>query len=613
MSRKIKNIIMIAIIILMGALISFTIRNIKINFNDTMQGLGIGYYIIFTIESIIILLLIVYLAMSKFNKKTIRETFIGANKIIYLVIIIVLTVGTIVLQIYLSNQFIEEYLRMQANIIDSQYNAEYDDEYDYNEEYDEEADEYDYNEEYDEEADEYDYNEEYDEETDEYNYNEEYDEEADEEIEEERIKISLSDEKITVDGKEIETTGKIYKTTQMNNGSDEAKAKSANIDISNIINIEEAGTYEFSGRLTDGQIAVNANKIEGYVNIILNNVEITCENAPAILVYSKNENATNCDVIIVTTKDSNNTINGGKIDTDIATWSNKDSIPYYIDKGYDEDGYYERYKYDGAISSDISLTFGGEGILNVTSTKKEGIESKMDLTFDSGYYNIASKKNGIHACANNSLITMYDANIVVDVSDEGNGIESNGDIYINGGTVYAFSNAEDKNGLKSNLGISIDGGTVLSTGTKYEKLQTENDNEIIQMKFAQTLNPGENIIIVDGNGEIVFAFKINRKISTLAYSSEELYEDDYSVYSGDGISGELDENKVYTDIKNIDLSKLTKQGTLSANENVNELTNEYKTVIEPSRTIIIATLIGVGISLLAMIIILMIELKKDRK
>ena len=61
------------------------------------------------------------------------------------------------------------------------------------------------------------------------------------------------------------------------------------------------------------------------------------------------------------------------------------------------------------------------------------------------------------------------------------------------------------------------------------------------------------------------------------------------------------------------MSKLTKQGTLSANENVNELTNEYKTVIEPSRTIIIATLIGVGISLLAMIIILMIELKKDRK
>ena len=49
----------------------------------------------------------------------------------------------------------------------------------------------------------------------------------------------------------------------------------------------------------------------------------------------------------------------------------------------------------------------------ISFTKKEGIESKMDLTFDSGYYNIASKKNGIHACANNSLITMYDVNIVV--------------------------------------------------------------------------------------------------------------------------------------------------------------------------------------------------------
>ena len=144
----------------------------------------------------------------------------------------------------------------------------------------------------------------------------------------------------------------------------------------------------------------------------------------------------------------------------------------------------------------------------------------MDLTFDSGYYNIASKKNGIHACANNSLITMYDANIVVDVSDEGNGIESNGDIYINGGTVYAFSNAEDKNGLKSNLGISIDGGTVLSTGTKYEKLQTENDNEIIQMKFAQTLNPGENIIIVDRNNIVAIAGSLKKKYLNMSISDE---------------------------------------------------------------------------------------------
>ena len=103
--------------------------------------------------------------------------------------------------------------------------------------------------------------------------------------------ISLSDSKITVNGETIstDTSSSVYLSSQMDNGGTSTDATSSNIEISNIININSAGTYEFSGTLTDGQISVNANNIVGEVRIVLSNVNITCKNAPAIFVYCKDK------------------------------------------------------------------------------------------------------------------------------------------------------------------------------------------------------------------------------------------------------------------------------------------------------------------------------------
>ena len=75
--------------------------------------------------------------------------------------------------------------------------------------------------------------------------------------------ISLSDSKITVNGETIstDTSSSVYLSNKMDNGGTSNDATSSNIEISNIININSAGTYEFSGILTDGQISVNANNI----------------------------------------------------------------------------------------------------------------------------------------------------------------------------------------------------------------------------------------------------------------------------------------------------------------------------------------------------------------
>lgn len=62
------------------------------------------YYVIFAEEACAISILLVYLIMSNFNKKTIKETLDNVTKaIIYIVIVAFLTVGITILQIYYTN------------------------------------------------------------------------------------------------------------------------------------------------------------------------------------------------------------------------------------------------------------------------------------------------------------------------------------------------------------------------------------------------------------------------------------------------------------------------------------------------------------------------------
>ena len=377
--------------------------------------------------------------------------------------------------------------------------------------------------------------------------------------------ISLSDSRITVNGETIstDTSSNVYLSNKMDNGGTSNDATSSNIEISNIININSAGTYEFSGTLTDGQISVNVNNIVG-----------------------------------------------GKIKQSVESFEDQDSILYSIEKGYDDDRqYYERYKYDGSISSDISLTFDGAGTLNVTSSKKEGIESKMHITINSGTYNTQSLDDGINSCRESeSVITINGGTVIVNIlndADEGDGIDSNGYIYINGGTVYAFAHPGSDNGLDSDLWTYIDGGTVFTTGSMYEEVKTTNGTQIVQMNLSNEANAGESIVIVDENNNVIFAFKVDRKISTVVYSSSDLTGQTYSVYSGTNISETVDDNNVYANIASIDLSSMTKQENNTMNNRGPGRPGDFRnteTTTSKSNMVIKYVIIGVLITIIVFII-----------
>lgn len=431
--------------------------------------------------------------------------------------------------------------------------------------------------------------------------------------------ISLSDSNITVNDDNISesTSENIYLTTTMNNGGSSEDAAKANIKINNIININNSGTYEFTGKLSDGQISVNSNKINGNVIIILNNVDITCKNAPAIFVYNTETSSSTCNIIIKTAKESKNVISGGKIKQSVEGWSEQSEILYYIDKGNDDDGsYYERYKYDGAISSDISLVFEGEGTLTINALSKEGIETKRDITINSGNYIINSLDDGINACTDNeSVININGGTILVNVeqeAEEGDGIDSNGYIYINGGTIYAFaSETSQDNGLDSDLGIYINGGYVVGTGNMADSINNDSKQNFMQLQFKQKVEKNTLITITDENQNPITAFQSDRSYSILTISTPELTDGEHYVYEGGSIEG-TSENGLYTEIKSYTKGTEKEYSTATSMEIPNDFNEDMNINKKQTLKVYYITIIVLIILLVSLIVIVVILKKKGK-
>ena len=379
--------------------------------------------------------------------------------------------------------------------------------------------------------------------------------------------------------------------------SDSNSTKIKTLEIK-VININTLGDIELTGEIKGAMIAVNTNGLKGDINLILNNVNLDTDSkkAPAIYVYNKDKTYTDCKVSINTVSGTKNYLEGGKLkkvsllgsdeldkyksyySNDSLTNYNKYSSYYGIytssqiknilfatveaDSEDLKDGdpvYF--YKASGAISSDIDLSFKGEGFLRVTSKNKEGIESKGNLIFEgkSGDYEIyaqddclntttpSNNKNEIHNDITidvNSLLA-----IVSEEGDEGDAIDSNGKLTINGGTIIAVAHPTSGDaGLDSNNGTYLNGGTILATGNMVDPISSESKQKYLYATFNGQINADTLIAIKDQSNKIITAYKTKRTIKNLLYSSSDLNYKSYKVYTGGTIEGE-ENNGLYTNIK----------------------------------------------------------------
>lgn len=358
------------------------------------------------------------------------------------------------------------------------------------------------------------------------------------------------------------------------------------LDIT-VLNINTTSNIELSGELIGGMLAIDTNNVTEDINILLNNVKIDTDSkkVPVVYVYNKDITYDKTKVTFKSLDNTKNYLEGGKLKkvslipsesldnyqdkytgnhkTNYTTYTNyygvytEDELNNILfakvtadnEDLADGDPYYF-YKAAGAISSDIDLYFEGTGYLEVISKNKEGIETKGNLTFSGGTgdYYVSSQDDCLNTTTNSKTITNARNSLTIDVSslyaivsleaDEGDAIDSNGDLIINGGRIVAIAKPGGDAGIDSETGTYINGGEVLATGDMYDEIKSDSKQRFMVLSFANKPKENDIYVLTDTNNLPLFGYKTDRSFTNLVYSSPSLNETTYYLYKNDNLNSE---------------------------------------------------------------------------
>lgn len=198
------------------------------------------------------------------------------------------------------------------------------------------------------------------------------------------------------------------------------------------------------------------------------------------------------------------------------------------------------HKYDAAFYSKMSMNIEGgtenSGVLNIKS-ENEGLDSELHLTINGGNINIESGNDGINTNEDGVSVTTINngvLNILVNGNTgEGDGIDSNGWLVINGGTVItsACANSADA-GIDSDMGIHINGGTIMSSGHMLDRIEDSGQNYAV-FNFAQMQDGKSVITLKDEDGNTIMEHLPQNSFSVLIFSAPELKAGSYTLWCED--------------------------------------------------------------------------------
>ena len=333
-----------------------------------------------------------------------------------------------------------------------------------------------------------------------------------------------------------------------------------------VVNITAPGVYRLSGTLSAGQIFVDLGKNaksdpEAVVTLTFDNADITCMVAPAVFFYRVYEcdrawvayDEDETDTVIYTPSAVQDTSESGA-KVVIADGSVNNISGSHVARIYkDNDAQKKLHKYDGAFYSRMSMTIDGEadgtGVLNIIADN-EGLDSELHLTINGGKINIQSQDDGINTNEDNVSVTTINGgalHIVAGLGTEGDGIDSNGYLVINGGIIIAIGKPQSDSGLDSDSGSYINGGYVIATGSTMDWAESDSDQVTMNLRFAAAQNADDAIIVTDLEGNVVFAYDPDKDETTGSYnrgyqgavlSCPELeVGESYYVYIGGNVEG----------------------------------------------------------------------------
>ena len=342
-----------------------------------------------------------------------------------------------------------------------------------------------------------------------------------------------------------------------------------------VLHITQPGVYRLSGKW-HGQIWVDLGDSDdtfadanAKVTLVFENVEITCTAAPAVVFYSAYEcdngwetreshtaaaDTSSAGANIVIADDSVNRLTGTNVYRMLKTAYKSDSASRWGDVKVQK----KKRKIDGALYSFVSMNLDGEekknGVLSIHAGF-EGLDSELHLTINGANIHIYSQDDGINV--NEDFVSTLTINggsvhILAGLGQEGDGIDSNGYLVMNGGTLVTMANPRADSGMDSERGTFINGGTVVALGSTMDwaesaEAESSKGQAAMNLQFASAQSADEAIIITDTDGKIVFAYDPDKDEvagnnarwyqGAIISSSEIMVGGSYHVYVGGDITG----------------------------------------------------------------------------
>ncbi|MFC3300740.1 carbohydrate-binding domain-containing protein [Arthrobacter agilis] len=205
---------------------------------------------------------------------------------------------------------------------------------------------------------------------------------------------------------------------------------------------------------------------------------------------------------------------------------------------------------DDGVKAATTLTVDA-GTVTVTESV-EGMEAPH-IIINGGTSEVTSSDDGVNAAGGSAETTSgmggmgggmdavgdYTVSVTggsLTITSDGDGLDSNGDAGITGGTVVVNGPTGEGNGaLDVNGELTVDGGTVAAAGSAGMAVApgAASTQSGVQLTFASTVPAGTAIQIADADGTVVGSFVGTKDTASLIFSSASIAAGEtYTVYTG---------------------------------------------------------------------------------